>query len=148
MEWVIDKLKLIIPACDDYLLGLSHEKAGRLAEAFSAYSRSYENGYKKAATNLATFYREDRRVAGVNVDFNKAYFLLLVAAEDGHARAMINLALMHIQSKVPDAVYESKQEVNNKDTRLKYANIWAEAAKLKGDPRGVGLVQQSLAKSP
>lgn len=64
-----------------YNQGLSYARNGRLTEAYEYFKKSYDKGYKKAATRLSVYFEQG---LGVTQDIKKALALLNDAAKNGH----------------------------------------------------------------
>jgi Sel1 repeat len=82
-----------------YQQGREYERSEKLTEANTAYTEAMNRGHVKAMTNLGLFRLNG--IPGTLPDKECAHRYLLSAAEQGHPRAMHNLARMY---KIGDGV--------------------------------------------
>lgn len=90
-----------------YNEGCDLEKAGKLREARECYEKSASKGFYKAETNLGFF--NLKGMGGLKVDKKEAYGRFFKAAQQGHPRAMHNVASLleqgeGVSKSLPDAL--------------------------------------------
>ncbi|MES2217098.1 MAG: protein kinase [Pseudomonadota bacterium] len=111
----------------NYQRALQFEKQKNYADAFKTYSIAAQQGSTRARTNLALFFLQG--IGGAPQNKKTAYNNLLSSAQEGHARAMINLGQMleygdGVDKDLPGALHWYNQAVAKGD---KNAKIYAEA---------------------
>ena len=98
--------------------GMDYEKRGNLEQAARCYQQAGFYGSMRAGTNLGLYYCQGK--GGLTQDYQMARELFIQSAEEGHTRAMVNLAHM----------YEKGWGVN---PDLKQAYYWLQKASQAGD---------------